>query len=98
MRVQLTINLSCPVQEHDEVLSTDANDAAFHIDRRLQLGSKLSDVVKSKEDAIALFNLYKDEGYILTELEGKYCVSLSVLNAFIFFVTYLVQLNSRIHL
>lgn len=70
------LNMKPTSEEHDEVLSPDANDAAFHIDRRLQLGSKLSDVVRSKEDAIALFNLYKDEGYILTELEGRYCVVL----------------------
>lgn len=71
-----SLNMKPAPEEHDEVLSTDANDAAFHIDRRLQLGSKLSDVVKSKEDAIALFDLYKDEGYILTEHEGIYCVVL----------------------
>ncbi|KAL2517304.1 Protein root UVB sensitive 1 [Abeliophyllum distichum] len=59
-----------------EVLSADAKDAADHIDCRLQLGSKLSDVVKSREDAVALFNLYKNEGYILTELEGRYHVVL----------------------
>ncbi|XP_073301864.1 protein root UVB sensitive 1, chloroplastic [Primulina huaijiensis] len=70
------LNMKPASEEQDEVLSTDANDAAFHIDRRLQLGSKLSDVVKSKEDAIALINLYKDEGYILTELEGRYRVVL----------------------
>ncbi|KAK4435575.1 protein root UVB sensitive 1, chloroplastic [Sesamum alatum] len=63
-------------EEQLEVLSTDAKDAASHIDRRLQLGSKLSDVVKSREDAIALFDLYKAEGYILAELEGRYCVVL----------------------
>ncbi|XP_073051027.1 protein root UVB sensitive 1, chloroplastic [Primulina eburnea] len=70
------LNMKPASEEQDEVLSTDANNAAFHIDRRLQLGSKLSDVVKSKEDAIALINLYKDEGYILTELEGRYHVVL----------------------
>ncbi|KAL0312346.1 UNVERIFIED_CONTAM: protein root UVB sensitive 1, chloroplastic [Sesamum radiatum] len=63
-------------EEQLEVLSTDAKDAASHIDRHLQLGSKLSDVVKSREDAIALFDLYKAEGYILAELEGRYCVVL----------------------
>ncbi|KAL0302523.1 UNVERIFIED_CONTAM: protein root UVB sensitive 1, chloroplastic [Sesamum angustifolium] len=63
-------------EEQLEVLSTDAKDAASHIDRRLQLGSKLSDVVKNREDAIALFDLYKAEGYILAELEGRYCVVL----------------------
>ncbi|XP_020553022.1 protein root UVB sensitive 1, chloroplastic isoform X2 [Sesamum indicum] len=62
--------------EQLEVLSNDAKDAASHIDRRLQLGSKLSDVVKSREDAIALFDLYKAEGYILAELEGRYFVVL----------------------
>ncbi|KAI3468525.1 hypothetical protein Pfo_025188 [Paulownia fortunei] len=63
-------------EEQVVVLSTDAKDAASHIDRRLQLGSKLSDVVKSREDAVALLDLYKAEGYILTELEGRYCVVL----------------------
>ncbi|KAL2236781.1 UNVERIFIED_CONTAM: Protein root UVB sensitive 1, chloroplastic [Sesamum indicum] len=63
-------------EEQLEVLSNDAKDAASHIDRRLQLGSKLSDVVKSREDAIALFDLYKAEGYILAELEGRYFVVL----------------------
>lgn len=71
-----SLNMKPAPEEHDEVLSIDANDAAFHIDRRLQLGSKLSDVVKSREDATALFDLYKDEGYILTEREGRYCVVL----------------------
>ncbi|KAL8521444.1 hypothetical protein ACS0TY_011822 [Phlomoides rotata] len=63
-------------EEQSEVLSTGAKDAASHIDRCLQLGSKLSDVVKSREDAVALIDLYKSEGYILTEVDGKYCVVL----------------------
>ncbi|KAK6158546.1 hypothetical protein DH2020_005860 [Rehmannia glutinosa] len=63
-------------EEQVEVLSTDAKDAASHIDRRLQLGSKLSDIVKSREEAIALLELYKAEGYILAELKGRYCVVL----------------------
>ncbi|KAL6556470.1 Protein root UVB sensitive 1, chloroplastic [Orobanche gracilis] len=63
-------------EEQVEVLSTDAKDAAFHVDRRLHLGSKLSDVVKSREDALALLELYKAEGYILAELNGRYCVVL----------------------
>lgn len=58
-----------------EVLSVLAKEAAAHIEHRLQLGSKLSDVVKNREDALALFNLYKDEGYILTKHEGRFCVS-----------------------
>ncbi|EEF42558.1 conserved hypothetical protein [Ricinus communis] len=58
------------------VLSLEARDAATEIERRLQLGSKLSDVVNSKEDVLALFNLYKDEGYILTEYKGRFCVVL----------------------
>lgn len=57
-----------------EFLSTDAKDAAAHIDRRLQLGSKPSEIMKNREEAVALFDLYKDEAYILTELEGRYCV------------------------
>ncbi|PIN07926.1 hypothetical protein CDL12_19505 [Handroanthus impetiginosus] len=63
-------------EEQNEVLTTDAKEAASHIDHRLQLGSKLSHVVKSREDAVALFDLYKTEGYILAELEGRYCVVL----------------------
>ncbi|KAL3844405.1 hypothetical protein ACJIZ3_001808 [Penstemon smallii] len=62
--------------EEVEILSDDAKNAATHIDRRLQLGSKLSDVVKNRLEAIALFDLYKAEGYILTELQGRYCVVL----------------------
>ncbi|KAL9177318.1 hypothetical protein ABFS82_01G051300 [Erythranthe guttata] len=63
-------------EEQVEVLSPDAKHAASNIDRRLKLGSKLSDVVKSREEAIALFDLYKSEGYILTEHQGRYCVVL----------------------
>lgn len=68
-------------QEQLEFLSSDAKDAAAYIDRRLQLGSKLSDVMKNREDAVALFDLYKSEAYILTELEGRYCVRLSSLHS-----------------
>ncbi|KAG6389655.1 hypothetical protein SASPL_151127 [Salvia splendens] len=63
-------------EEQLDLLSTDAKDAAAQIDRRLQLGSKPSEFLKNREDAVALFDLYKDEAYILTELEGKYCVAL----------------------
>ncbi|GKV45734.1 hypothetical protein SLEP1_g52784 [Rubroshorea leprosula] len=58
------------------VLSSEAKDAAAEIESRLQLGSKLSDVVNSREDALALFNLYRNEGYILTEHKGRFCVVL----------------------
>jgi len=56
-------------------LSSEAKDAAAEIERRLQLGSKLSEIVKGKEDVVALFGLYKNEGYILSEHMGKFCVS-----------------------
>ncbi|CAK9149164.1 unnamed protein product [Ilex paraguariensis] len=59
-----------------EELSVDAKDAAANIERRLQLGSKLSDVVKSREDVLSLLDLYKNEGYILTVHDGRFCVIL----------------------
>ncbi|KAJ4850972.1 Protein root UVB sensitive 1, chloroplastic [Turnera subulata] len=59
-----------------DVLSLAARNAAAEIEKRLHLGSKLSDVVNSKEDAIALFDLYRDEGYILAEHQGRFCVVL----------------------
>ena len=58
------------------VLSSEARNAAAEIEQRLQLGSKLSDVVNNKDDVLALFNLYRDEGYILTEHKGRFCVSI----------------------
>ncbi|KAK7309439.1 hypothetical protein RJT34_06167 [Clitoria ternatea] len=57
-------------------LSSEAKDAAAEIEHRLQLGSKLSEIVNCKEDALALFGLYKNEGYILSEHMGKFCVVL----------------------
>lgn len=57
------------------MLSSEAKDAAAEIEQRLQLGSKLSEIVNSKEDVLALFRLYKNEGYILSEHMGKFCVS-----------------------
>ncbi|KAK4745750.1 hypothetical protein SAY87_012062 [Trapa incisa] len=57
-------------------LSLRAKDAAAEIERRLQLGSKLSDVLYKEEDALALFDLFQDEGYILVEHQGKFCVAL----------------------
>ncbi|KAE8702823.1 Protein root UVB sensitive 1 [Hibiscus syriacus] len=59
-----------------DALSSEAKQAASEIEVRLQLGSKLSDIVNNKEDTLALFSLYKDEGYILTEQEGNFCVVL----------------------
>ncbi|XP_024996495.1 protein root UVB sensitive 1, chloroplastic isoform X2 [Cynara cardunculus var. scolymus] len=56
------------------ILSAEAKDAAATIEQRLQLGSKLSDVVKTRTDAHALLNLYRHQGYILTEHDGKFCV------------------------
>jgi hypothetical protein len=44
---------------------------------KLQLGSKLSEIVENKEDVCALFDLYKSEQYLLTEYNGKFCVSSS---------------------
>ncbi|KAJ9134892.1 hypothetical protein P3X46_032136 [Hevea brasiliensis] len=58
------------------VLSSGARDAAAEIEKRLQLGSKLSDIVKNKDEVLALFNLYRDEGYILTEHNRRFCVVL----------------------
>ncbi|XP_061341752.1 protein root UVB sensitive 1, chloroplastic [Gastrolobium bilobum] len=58
------------------VLSSEAKDAAAEIEGRLQLGSKLSEIVNSKEDVLALFRLYEKEGYILSEHMGKFCVVL----------------------
>ncbi|CAN1351896.1 Protein root UVB sensitive 1, chloroplastic [Linum perenne] len=59
-----------------DALSSEAKHAAADIERRLQLGSKLSEVVYNKDDALALFSLYRDEGYILAEHGGRYCVVL----------------------
>ncbi|KAG6780374.1 hypothetical protein POTOM_013229 [Populus tomentosa] len=52
--------------------SSGARYAASDIEQRLHLGSKLSDVVNNKNDVLALFNLYRDEGYILTEHGDDY--------------------------
>ncbi|XP_047047054.1 protein root UVB sensitive 1, chloroplastic-like [Lolium rigidum] len=59
-----------------EILSAEAKDAAERICRRLQLGSKLSEIIENKEDAHALVDLYKDEQYLLTDYKGKFCVVL----------------------
>ncbi|CAN1850832.1 Protein root UVB sensitive 1, chloroplastic [Linum perenne] len=59
-----------------DALSSEAKHAAADIERRLQLGSKLSEIVYNKDDALALFSLYRDEGYILAEHDGRFCVVL----------------------
>ncbi|KAF3336222.1 Protein root UVB sensitive 1 [Carex littledalei] len=61
---------------HSEILSSEAKDAAAVICRRLKLGCKLSEVINNKQDAVALFELFKDEGYILTQNDGKFCIIL----------------------
>ncbi|XP_039030017.1 protein root UVB sensitive 1, chloroplastic-like isoform X2 [Hibiscus syriacus] len=68
------LNFISANKERSDALSSEAKQAASEIRVRLQLGSKLSDIVNNKEDTLALFSLYKDEGYILTEQEGKFCV------------------------
>jgi hypothetical protein len=60
-----------------KILSAEAKDAADRICWRLQLGSKLSEIIETKEDACALFDLYKNEQYLLTDYKGKFCVSSS---------------------
>jgi len=64
-------------QQECKVLSAEAKDAADRICRRLQLGSKLSEIIETKEDACALFDLYKNEQYLLMDYKGKFCVSSS---------------------
>ncbi|KAL3500131.1 hypothetical protein ACH5RR_039224 [Cinchona calisaya] len=70
------LNIRPADRAQTEILSAEAKDAAAHIEHQLQLGAKLSDVVKNRKDAYALFDLYKDEGYILTEHAGRFCVIL----------------------
>jgi hypothetical protein len=65
----------CFAHQQSEILSAEAKDAAERICRRLQLGSKLSEIIENKEDAHALVDLYKDEQYLLTDYKGKFCVS-----------------------
>ncbi|KAJ8768290.1 hypothetical protein K2173_021230 [Erythroxylum novogranatense] len=66
-----------PLKEKQQVaLCSEARNAAVKIEKRLQLGSKLSDIVKDKNEALALVNLYRDEAYILNEHEGNFCVVL----------------------
>ncbi|CAA7036793.1 unnamed protein product [Microthlaspi erraticum] len=71
-----SLNIKSPGKRQDFVLSSEAKAAASEIEERLQLGSKLSDVIHNKEEAIALFDLYRNEGYILAEHRGRFCVML----------------------
>lgn len=64
------------------LLCSEAKFAAAEIEQRLQLGSKLGDLVTNKDDVVALFHLYKDEGYILFENKGRFCVSILALFSF----------------
>lgn len=63
-------------RKESKILSAEAKDAAVRICRRLQLGSKLSEIIESKEDARALFDLYKNEQYLLMNYKGKFCIVL----------------------
>ncbi|XP_015691394.2 protein root UVB sensitive 1, chloroplastic [Oryza brachyantha] len=71
----LNLSIGAPRKE-SKILSPEAKDTAEIICRRLQLGSKLSEIIENKEDACALFDLYKNEQYILTDYKGKFCVIL----------------------
>ncbi|GMH09641.1 hypothetical protein Nepgr_011482 [Nepenthes gracilis] len=71
------LNMSQPPHKLDSAsISAKAKDAAAKIEQRLQLGSNLSDVIQWREDAVALFDLYQNEGYILVENEENFSVIL----------------------
>ncbi|XP_077222359.1 root UVB sensitive-like protein (Protein of unknown function, DUF647) isoform X2 [Tasmannia lanceolata] len=70
------INVNPMRKAQSGVLSAEAIDAAAKIGHRLQLGSKLSEVINNKEDAFALFDLFRNESYMLTEHKGRFCVIL----------------------
>ncbi|KAF9615712.1 hypothetical protein IFM89_026127 [Coptis chinensis] len=70
------VNANLKGETQSKVLSEEAKVAAVQIEQRLQLGSKLSDIISTKGDAVALFDLYRDEGYLLTEHSGKFSVVL----------------------
>uniref|UniRef100_A0A0A9D499 Protein root UVB sensitive/RUS domain-containing protein n=1 Tax=Arundo donax TaxID=35708 RepID=A0A0A9D499_ARUDO len=59
-------------RKQSKILSAEAKDAADRICRRLQLGSKLSEIIETKEDAHALFDLYKNKQYLLMNYKGKF--------------------------
>ncbi|XP_020261733.1 protein root UVB sensitive 1, chloroplastic isoform X2 [Asparagus officinalis] len=70
------VDIDAYTEEASGSLSVEARNAAAEISRRLQLGYKLSKVVKNKEDAYALFDLFKDEEYMIIENKGRFCVVL----------------------
>ncbi|XP_066315645.1 protein root UVB sensitive 1, chloroplastic-like [Miscanthus floridulus] len=73
----LFFNLSLGAsRQQNKILSAEAKDAADRICRRLQMGSKISEIIESKEDACALFDLYKNEQYLLMDYKGKFCIVL----------------------
>ncbi|KAK7252603.1 hypothetical protein RIF29_36673 [Crotalaria pallida] len=95
------LNATFANKAQSTALSSEAKDAASEVERRLQLGSALSEIVNSKEDVLALFKLYKNEGYILSEHMGKFCIvlkencsSLDMLKA-LFQVNYLYWLEKN---
>ncbi|XP_074583892.1 protein root UVB sensitive 1, chloroplastic isoform X1 [Curcuma longa] len=69
-------SMQFPDRTIQRVLSSEAKDAAAEIGHRLQMGFKLSELVNNKEDAFALFDLFRNEGYLLTENKGKFCIIL----------------------
>ncbi|GJN27914.1 hypothetical protein PR202_gb15978 [Eleusine coracana subsp. coracana] len=70
------LSLGASHKQQCTILSAEAKEAADRICQRLQLGSKLSEITESKEDVCALFDLYKNEQYMLSEYKGKFCVVL----------------------
>ncbi|KAK1430796.1 hypothetical protein QVD17_13813 [Tagetes erecta] len=70
------LSLKPASKEEHKLLSPEAKEAASTIGQRLELGSKLSEIVKTKTDAHALLDLYKNQGYILADQNGKFCVIL----------------------
>ncbi|XP_074583893.1 protein root UVB sensitive 1, chloroplastic isoform X2 [Curcuma longa] len=80
-------SMQFPDRTIQRVLSSEAKDAAAEIGHRLQMGFKLSELVNNKEDAFALFDLFRNEGYLLTENKGKFCARRKV--------AYIVRLRSK---
>lgn len=64
------------MQEKSNILSAEAKEAAAEICHRLHLGTRLSEVVRDKNDAFALFDLFRNEGYMLMEDGARFCVSI----------------------
>ncbi|CAO2816694.1 unnamed protein product [Amaranthus hypochondriacus] len=70
------LNLRPSYKPDSSNLSIEAKNAAAEIERRLEIGSALSDVIEKREDVDALINLYRNDNYILTEYKGRFCVIL----------------------